>query len=170
ADFWRRWHISFSNWLRDYLYFSLPGKRTRWMPYLGLIVTMTLGGLWHGAGATFLIWGVLHGIGLAAYRLWQSQRRNAPKPGRVGQIAGGLLTFHYVLLGWIFFRAANLTAAMNILRQIASFRYTFENTTPALLAILLLAAAAHFAPASWFNTGIIGFARTPALVQAAALA
>jgi alginate O-acetyltransferase complex protein AlgI len=174
ADFWRRWHISFSNWLRDYLYFSLPGKRTSWMPYIGLIITMTLGGIWHGAGSTFLIWGLLHGVGLAVYRLWQSQRRGAPSPsrapGRAGQVAGALLTFHYVLLGWIFFRAASVTAAFSILRQIGSLRYTFENTTPAFLCVLVLAALVHFVPASWFNGSIIRFARTPALIQAAALA
>jgi D-alanyl-lipoteichoic acid acyltransferase DltB (MBOAT superfamily) len=170
ADFWRRWHISFSNWLRDYLYFSLPGKRTSWMPYLGLIITMALGGIWHGAGWTFLIWGLLHGTGLAVYRLWQSQRRGAPPPGRAGQIAGALLTFHFVLLGWIFFRAATLTVAFSILRQIGSLRYTFENTTPTFLFVLLFAAVVHFVPASWFNGSIIRFARTPALVQAGALA
>ena len=170
ADFWRRWHISFSNWLRDYLYFSLPGKRTSWMPYFGLIITMALGGIWHGAGWTFLIWGLLHGVGLATYRFWQSQRRGAPPPGRAGKFAGGVLTFHFVLLGWIFFRAASLTAALSILRQIGSLRYTFENTTPVFLCVLIFAAAAHFVPASWFNGSVIRFARTPALVQAAALA
>jgi alginate O-acetyltransferase complex protein AlgI len=72
ADFWRRWHISFSTWLRDYLYFSLPGLRSRWkgFSYLALIVTMAIGGLWHGAGWTFLIWGLWHGCGLAAQRWW----------------------------------------------------------------------------------------------------
>ena len=75
ADFWRRWHISFSNWLRDYLYFSLPGKRSKVMPYLNLIITMVIGGLWHGASWNFVIWGALHGIGLAAVRLWQTQHR-----------------------------------------------------------------------------------------------
>src|SRR3984885_3983427 len=68
ADFWRRWHISFSNWLRDYLYFSLPGLRSRWkiFTYGNLILTMAIGGLWHGASWTFLIWGLWHGTGLAA--------------------------------------------------------------------------------------------------------
>ena len=67
ADFWRRWHISLSNWLRDYLYFSLPGLRSKWkiFTYLNLIVTMVLGGLWHGASWNFVIWGLLHGVGLA---------------------------------------------------------------------------------------------------------
>ena len=171
ADFWRRWHISFSNWLRDYLYFSLPGKRTRWMPYVGLVITMALGGIWHGAGWTFLIWGLLHGFGLAGFRLWQSRQRGVTKPasGSARKAAAGLLTFHYVLLGWIFFRAANVGIAIAILRQIGSFRYSFDNVTPAFWLVLTLAAAAHFVPAAWFNGSMIRFARTPALVQAAAL-
>ncbi len=72
ADFWRRWHITFSNWLRDYLYFSLPGKRSKFMLYVNLIITMVIGGLWHGASWNFVIWGALHGIGLAVVRLLAS--------------------------------------------------------------------------------------------------
>jgi D-alanyl-lipoteichoic acid acyltransferase DltB (MBOAT superfamily) len=171
ADFWRRWHISFSNWLRDYLYFSLPGKRTRWMPYLGLIVTMALGGIWHGASWTFLIWGLLHGFGLAFYRMWQQMwPKTKAAPGPPGKLAAGLITFHFVLLGWIFFRAPNVSVALDMLRQIGSLRYSFDNVTPAFRLVLLLAAAAHFVPASWFSAGIVRFARTPAIVQAAAIA
>jgi alginate O-acetyltransferase complex protein AlgI len=171
ADFWRRWHISFSNWLRDYIYFSLPGPRTRIMPYVNLIVTMAIGGLWHGLSWTFLIWGLLHGIGLAAFRLWQvvgKGRIRTESPLR--KFAGGLLTFHFVLLGWIFFRASNVETALKVLSQIANFRFSFDNTTPAFLAVLLFGAAAHFIPKSWYDGSIIGFSRTPALVQSAALA
>src|SRR5580698_1111109 len=76
SDFWRRWHMSFSHWLRDYLYFSLPGLRSRWkiFAYLNLVITMMLGGLWHGAGWTFLVWGAWHGVGLAGHRWWQALR------------------------------------------------------------------------------------------------
>src|SRR3984885_4821757 len=133
ADFWKRWHISFSKWLREYLYFSMPGKRTRVMPYLSLIITMILGGLWHGVGWTFLIWGALHGAGLAVFRLWQSLRRGRPEPGLIGRVAGSLLTFHFVLLGWVFFRAASASAALKVLTQIASGHYSFDNTTPLFL-------------------------------------
>ena len=82
ADFWRRWHITLSNWLRDYLYFSLPGKRSKVMPYFNLIITMVIGGLWHGASWTFVIWGALHGVGLAAVRYAQSAF-----PAKTGAIA-----------------------------------------------------------------------------------
>jgi D-alanyl-lipoteichoic acid acyltransferase DltB (MBOAT superfamily) len=170
ADFWRRWHISFSNWLRDYLYFSLPGKRTRLMPYVNLIVTMAIGGLWHGLNWTFLIWGLLHGTALAAFRLWQLIRRNSARAETTpGRLAGSLLTFHFVLFAWIFFRAANVDTAFKILSQIASLRFSFDNTTPAFLLVLAIAAAAHFVPKSWYDGSIVGFSRTPALLQSAAL-
>jgi alginate O-acetyltransferase complex protein AlgI len=171
ADFWRRWHITFSNWLRDYLYFSLPSPRTRLMPYVNLIVTMALGGLWHGFGWTFLIWGLLHGTGLAGFRLWQAAHKGRTRiqtPFR--RFAGSLLTFHFVLLGWIFFRAANVETALKILSQIANFRFSFDNTTPAFLLVLLAGAAAHFIPKSWYDGSIIRFSRTPAVIQSAALA
>ena len=171
ADFWRRWHISFSNWLRDYLYFSLPGPRTKVMPYLNLIITFAIGGLWHGLSWTFLIWGLIHGLGLAGFRLWQVLTKGrAQTQSLARRIAGSVLTFHLVLLGWIFFRAANVDTALKILSQIAHFRFAFDNTTAAFLLVLLLGVAAHFVPKSWYDASVLGFARTPALVQSAALA
>src|SRR5271165_5073575 len=113
ADFWRRWHISFSNWLRDYLYFSLPGLRSRWkiFAYLNLVITMALGGVWHGVTVNFLIWGLLHGSGLAALRFHQTLR-GASKPSSTipARLLRGLATFHFVLLAWIFFRADSMKA------------------------------------------------------------
>ncbi len=171
ADFWRRWHITFSNWLRDYLYFSLPGPRTRVMPYVSLVITMAVGGLWHGVSWTFLIWGLLHGTALAVFRLWQTLRKGRKSTASLaGRAGAGLLTFHFVLLGWVFFRAANVETALNVLRQIGSLKFSFDNTTPAFLLVLLLAAGAHFAPRSWYDAGLLQFTRTPAVVQAAALA
>ena len=171
ADFWRRWHISFSNWLRDYLYFSLPGPRTKVMPFANLVTTFAIGGLWHGLSWTFLIWGLIHGVGLAGFRLWQvltTGRAQGASPVR--RIAASVLTFHLVLLGWIFFRAANVDTALKILSQIAHFRPSFDNTTPAFLLVLLAGIAAHFIPKSWYDASVEGFARTPALIQSAALA
>jgi alginate O-acetyltransferase complex protein AlgI len=179
ADFWRRWHITFSNWLRDYLYFALPGPRTRAMPYLNLAITMVLGGLWHGTNPTFLIWGLLHGAALAGCRLWQvwhkrdggSARKHTGFSG--GRLASGLLTFHFVLFAWIFFRAANVETAWKILLQIAALRnlqFSFDNVTVAFFGVLVLAAAGHFLPKSWHDTGVIWFSRTPAVLQAASLA
>ena len=85
-------------------------------------------------------------------------------------MAGSVLTFHFVLLAWIFFRAANVDTALKILSQIAHFRFAFDNTTPALLAVMVIGAGAHFVPKSWYDRSVLGFARTPALIQSAALA
>jgi alginate O-acetyltransferase complex protein AlgI len=135
---------------------------------VNLIVTMAIGGLWHGVGWTFLIWGLLHGAGLAVFRFWQTLRK-----GRSGGIAGGILTFHFVLFAWIFFRAANLETATKILGQIASLRslhFSFDNTTPAFLFVLGLGVAAHFIPKAWYDGSMLVFSRAPAVLQAAALA
>src|SRR5580704_13224786 len=141
------------------------------MPYVNLIVTMAIGGLWHGLSWTFLIWGLLHGTGLAVFRLWQLLTKGRIQTeSAVWKIAGSLLTFHFVLLGWIFFRAANVDTALKVLSQIANFRFAFDNTTPAFLLVLVAGAAAHFIPKSWYDGTIIGFSRTPALIQSAALA
>jgi D-alanyl-lipoteichoic acid acyltransferase DltB (MBOAT superfamily) len=167
ADFWRRWHISFSNWLRDYLYFSLPGKRSKVMPYLNLIVTMAIGGIWHGLSWNFLIWGLLHGTAQAIFRLWQTLKLPMPR------ITASLLTFHFVLFAWIFFRAANPVTAWQILTQIASLRPTtasFSNVSPAFLFVLLVAIAGHFVPRRWLDLSLVQFSRAPAVLQAAALA
>ena len=173
ADFWRRWHISFSNWLRDYLYFSLPGLRSRWkiLPYLALVVTMAIGGLWHGASWTFVIWGVWHGSGLAVQRWWQTLRgRNAPSSQRAARIAGALLTFHFVLIGWIFFRASNLSTAREILAQIFSGTVSFTNVTPAFALVLAIAVCMHFLPKRWYDRTLEIFCRSPYYAQAAAMA
>lgn len=170
ADFWKRWHISFSKWLQEYLYFSLPGPRTTVMPYVNLIITMALGGLWHGAGWNYLTWGLIHGSGLAGFRLWQTMRRGQPAPSRLAVMAGRFVTFHFVLFAWIFFRAADFDLALRILVQIGSLHFTFENTTLQFVFVLGVAVAGHFIPKAWYERGLNGFVKTPAVLQAAALA
>jgi hypothetical protein len=108
---------------------------------------------------------------LAGFRLWQIARKgHVRSESPFWKFAGSLLTFHFVLLGWIFFRAANVETALKILSQIANFRFSFDNTTTAFLLVLVAGAAAHFIPKSWYDGTIIGFSRTPALIQSAALA
>jgi alginate O-acetyltransferase complex protein AlgI len=173
ADFWRRWHISFSNWLRDYLYFSLPGLRSRWkiFTYGNLILTMAIGGLWHGASWTFLVWGLWHGTGLAAQRWWQVMRGN-PKPSTHPAIRffKGLITFHFVLLGWIFFRASNLATARDIFAQVTSGTVSFANVAPGFLLVIAIAACAHYLPKGWYDRSLLLYSRSPFYAQAAALA
>jgi D-alanyl-lipoteichoic acid acyltransferase DltB (MBOAT superfamily) len=172
ADFWRRWHISFSNWLRDYIYFSLPGLRSRWkaLAYLNLVVTMAIGGLWHGLNWTFLIWGLLHGLGLAAVRGWQAWRGRNPSPGLLARFGGRLLTFHFVLLAWIFFRSPTVEAARDFLAQLGSFTVSFANIGPGFVFVLAIAAVAHYLPERWYDRSLRLYSDAPFYVQAAALA
>jgi D-alanyl-lipoteichoic acid acyltransferase DltB (MBOAT superfamily) len=128
---------------------------------------MAIGGIWHGAGWNFLIWGVVHGVGQAIFRYYQTLK----KP--MWNIAAALLTFHFVAFAWIFFRANTFETAMQILGQIGALRpatATFDNVSPAFLTVLLIGVAGHFIPKKWFDNTILWYTRAPAVVQAAALA
>ena len=121
-EFWRRWHMTLSRFLRDYLYFPLGGSRKGKMRrYLNLMVTMLLGGLWHGAGWTFIVWGGLHGLYLAINHGWQNLRKrigqNPDIPlSRPAQAVAILITFLAVVAGWVVFRANNISVAVAILK------------------------------------------------------
>jgi alginate O-acetyltransferase complex protein AlgI len=123
VDFWRRWHMTLSRFLRDYLYIPLGGNRGgRSRRYLNLMITMVLGGLWHGAGWTFLIWGALHGLYLMVNHAWLALRRRlglTRSMGFLGVVAGGGLTFLCVMVAWVFFRAPSLEAATRMLAAMA---------------------------------------------------
>ena len=115
-EFWRRWHMTLSRFLRDYLYIPLGGnRRGQVRRYVNLIVTMGLGGLWHGAAWTFVLWGLAHGAWLALTHLWQELwgpgRLRWPFPGWLTQWAGRVVTFLFVMLCWVLFRGASLKAA-----------------------------------------------------------
>jgi alginate O-acetyltransferase complex protein AlgI len=114
ADFWRRWHITLSRFLRDYIYIPLGGNRKgRLRTYLNLMATFLVGGLWHGAGWTFVFWGFLHGAGTAIHRFWSSHNLRVPK------VLAWLLTFNFVNIAWVFFRAKTWADAMKVLRGMA---------------------------------------------------
>jgi D-alanyl-lipoteichoic acid acyltransferase DltB (MBOAT superfamily) len=171
TEFWRRWHISFSNWLRDYLFFALPGGRTRVMPYFNLVITMVLGGLWHGITRNFAIWGLLHGTALAVTRAWWAWRGRPKQPANPWRHALAVFgTYQFVCLTWIFFRATDLPAAVDILGRIASLSVGFENVTPALALAIVLAGAVFFVPKNWYAVAMERFAASPVYVHAAALA
>ena len=108
SDFWQRWHISLSRWLRDYLYIPLGGNhRGRLITLRNLAITMFLGGLWHGAGVGFIVWGLYHGLLLVLYRLLPIDRLLQERFGRTGSILAIVLMFNLVCVGWIFFRATS---------------------------------------------------------------
>jgi alginate O-acetyltransferase complex protein AlgI len=120
-DFWRRWHITLSRFLKDYLYIPLGGnRRGPWRRYGNLLLTMLLGGLWHGAGWTFVIWGGLHGAYLIINHAWRWVRPSSA--GTLEYWAGRALTFLAVVIAWVFFRAANVEAAISMLQSMAGMR------------------------------------------------
>ena len=173
SEFWRRWHISLSNWLRDYLYFSLPGLRSKVkvFTYFNLFVTMLLGGLWHGASWNFVIWGALHGGALAFHHGWRTLRGNPPPSTKLAvRLASRFLTTHFVILAWVFFRASTLDNALEVLARIASVTVSFANISLPIAAVLLIAATAHYLPKRVYEFSSSLYIRSPFFAQAAVLA
>jgi D-alanyl-lipoteichoic acid acyltransferase DltB (MBOAT superfamily) len=156
TDFWHRWHISLSSWLRDYLYIPLGGnKKGSLRTYANLLVTMLLGGLWHGANLRFVIWGGIHGISLATHKLWRGffPKSKIESPWWKRGITA-FITFHVVCLSWIFFRAENLTKAMDMLKQIGS-RFGWQSAFQVVSAIIPIVSLIgvtlllHWLPVKW---------------------
>ncbi len=152
ADFWKRWHISLSRWLKDYLYISLGGNRKgKIRTGLNLIITMLLGGLWHGASLRFVIWGGLHGIGLIFNKIWKSVFGNRLKSNKFGRALAVFITFNFVSFCWIFFRAPDMNSVSIMLRQIfGSFSPgSYMTVIPAYGSVFILIAVGyliHFLP------------------------
>jgi len=139
-EFWRRWHMTLSRFLRDYLYISLGGnKKGEARRYVNLMTTMLLGGLWHGAGWTFVIWGALHGLYLAMNHGWHTLRRRLGHDLSTstwwGRMLSGSLTFLAVVVGWVYFRAEDIDAAHHMLASMAS--PNFSGLSPFYSELLL---------------------------------
>lgn len=149
-EFWRRWHISLSTWLRDYLYIPLGGSRGGpFKTCRNLFITMLLGGIWHGAAWTFIIWGVMHGGMLILERLAAgaaSAGRAAARPGLLTTAVRVFLTFNFVCLAWIFFRATSFSHAMDYLAGLTRWTDNIQYVTPFLVVMVVLSLAAHFLP------------------------
>jgi alginate O-acetyltransferase complex protein AlgI len=153
GDFWRRWHMTLSNWLRDYLYIPLGGNRGgELLTYRNLALTMLLGGLWHGSSWNFVIWGGIHGGALAVERFVSNvARRRGFKldlPPELIPILQWLATFHVVCLAWVFFRAESFGAALDVLGQLGSLDGASELVTPLLIITIALAIGSQFVPTS----------------------
>ena len=139
-DFWRRWHISLSTWLRDYLYIPLGGShRGQWMTMRNLFVTMVLGGIWHGAAWTFVIWGSLHGLIMALERTVSAR---VPRLLQLPRFVGVVVTFHFVCLAWIFFRSESLEGAGFYIQGL--FAFTYEGSVVQPFVIILIASVMMF--------------------------
>jgi len=149
SDFWRRWHITLSSWLRDYLYIPLGGNRYGTArTYCNLFTTMLLGGLWHGASWTFVVWGGLHGSYLAAER-WLRARFAGYQPGPLALIALGLLTYVLVQLTWVFFRAKTFGKAWLILRGMFGLSAPQKPILPGIELLMVAAIVGGLVSAHW---------------------
>jgi len=148
TEFWRRWHISLSDWLRDYLYIPLGGNRGGLMSTLrNLMVTMLLGGLWHGASWNFVMWGGLHGAFLVAHRLARGGRTSESSL-RWREIPAILLTFGVVHVAWVFFRADTFSDAFDVLGRIFTFAGGITSKAD-LMLILILGGITEVSPSVW---------------------
>jgi alginate O-acetyltransferase complex protein AlgI len=137
-DFWRRWHISLSTWLRDYLYIPLGGNRGgEAKTYRNLLLTMLLGGLWHGANWTYVVWGALQGLGLSFERFVFGHREQHTAPRGWLKWARCMITFQIVCFAWIFFRAESVSAALAMIKQLSHFRWVPDYAAAWLFLALL---------------------------------
>jgi D-alanyl-lipoteichoic acid acyltransferase DltB (MBOAT superfamily) len=173
SEFWRRWHMSLSRWLRDYLYIPLGGNRHgAARTSFNLLLTMLLGGLWHGAGWNFVVWGGLHGGALAAtrfYQRWRGGESRDPYDPPWARVFCMLATFHFVCLAWVFFRSETLTHATAMLHQLTRGSTHHENLPVEVLAVLAIGIGSHLLPERWFG-GVQGrWVTSPAAVQGALL-
>ncbi|MCB2156783.1 MBOAT family protein [bacterium] len=149
TEFWRRWHISLSTWLRDYLYIPLGGNRKgRRRTYINLMTTMTLGGLWHGASWNFVMWGILHGIALVLHKLKMEIWGKGPLlPGKIGAVIGWTGTFVFVLCTWVFFRSPDFSQSLLMISGmfgLNNFGFLEWYFTPLVLIVLPLVIFSHY--------------------------
>lgn len=158
TEFWRRWHMSLSSWLKDYLYISLGGNRVgKVRQYVNLMITMILGGLWHGASLNFVVWGAMHGFALAVDKIrltfvnrYQAIRRWSS----ISKVLGVIVTFHFVCFCWVFFKASSFEDARIILTQITT-NFNASAWKPLLSAygpvigVMALGYIIHFIPKSY---------------------
>lgn len=166
TEFWRRWHISLSSWLKDYLYISMGGNRKgKIRQYFNLLVTMLLGGLWHGASLNFVLWGGMHGLVLIFDKLTKKIQEYIPR------VIGVIITFHFVCLAWIFFRAESFDKAFLMIQQIG------ENFQPQIFLqwvesywavgfLMLIGYVMHFMPSRITMSTERNITRMPLVVKA----
>ena len=178
TDFWRRWHISLSSWLRDYLYISMGGNRcSRWRMYFNQFMTMLLGGLWHGASWNFVIWGSVHGIALCLHKAWQQLLGHDKHyhPTGLRRVLAVVLTFHLVCFSWLFFAGSSFEASAAMLTQIfTNFQpqliTQFVAGYPEVTSLMVLGFVLHFLPTRLNERTEALMGRTPSILLAVLLA
>jgi alginate O-acetyltransferase complex protein AlgI len=172
-EFWRRWHITLSSWLRDYLYIPLGGsRRSQPRVFFNVVVTMLIAGIWHGAGWTFLVWGGMHGVAQAVEHGLATRRKRRglpePAPGKTGLALRRVLTFEFICLAWVFFRADSLSGAVAVIAR----TFTAWGTVTSFGWLVMLAIAAgiglQYLPATVGDRLQLGLSRRPFVVQGVA--
>jgi alginate O-acetyltransferase complex protein AlgI len=175
-DFWRRWHITLSRWLRDYLYIPLGGNRGSTVSTArNIMITMVLGGLWHGADWTFVVWGALHGTGQVVGHLRRTSRVRRGLPAEddatYARWRQRFLTFQFVSLGWLFFNASSMSNAFQLLgRLVSGWGEGSPLITPLLVVVIVGMIAAQYVPSRLVDRGVDRFRLAPAPLQAVTLA
>ncbi len=158
TEFWRRWHMSFSTWIRDYIYISLGGNRKgKWRTYVNLFVTMLIGGLWHGANLNFVVWGAMHGMALALHKFFRSEVLHHDKyylSHGIKRFMAVLLTFHFICFTFIFFRNVSFDKSILMIQQMC-FNMHWE-LLPGVISgyayvmlLIFLGYMSHFIPKVW---------------------
>ncbi|MBI4648968.1 MAG: MBOAT family protein [Bacteroidia bacterium] len=175
TDFWRRWHISLSTWLRDYLYIPIGGsKKGFFRTQINLLITMLLGGLWHGANVRFIVWGGLHGLALVGHKLWLKFSPLKAIKSRFARFVAISSTFHFVTFTWIFFRNQDMNYAKQMISRIIEF---FTDNDELFLVpkvifaykevffLIIMAFVLHWLPSEWKEQYRGWFIKTPIYVK-----
>ncbi len=173
-EFWRRWHISLSTWLREYLFIPLGGSRQgEWLNVRNLFITMLLGGLWHGAAWNFVIWGFWHGLLLAVHRVWDNywyaHGNDGWRDSDQWRYISRILLFHAVCLGWIFFRAEDLGQAFAVMQQLIAGSWHWD-LAPGMMLCVLMGIGMHYLPSRVMLRAQLAGMRMPAMALGALFA
>lgn len=170
VDFWRRWHITLSDWLRDYLFVSFGGiRKRRFNLYRNVVLTMLVAGLWHGAAWTFVLWGAWHGLGLSVNHLWEAHRRKHRRQPRQQwwiKTICVVATFHFVCLGWLLFRAGSLHVAGEIIMRLGALQFSTANLARPILIVLAVGFLTHWLPGRVFDSASACWNWLPSPAQA----
>ena len=171
AEFWRRWHMTLSRWIHDYLYISLGGSRRSGLRvYFNVAVAWFLIGLWHGAKWNFVFFGLWHALGMLAYRAWRNWRGERPPLTGWKRTLAVIGTFHFHVANWPLFRARTLEEAGQVYAQIFTGNWAVMRIAPSVLLVIALCFVVHFTPKDWVRRVRRSFVRAPAVAQAATVA
>ncbi|MDH4130019.1 MAG: MBOAT family protein, partial [Spirochaetota bacterium] len=147
-DFWRRWHITLSTWLKDYLYIPLGGNRKgKFLTYINLMITMLLGGLWHGASLTFIVWGGFHGIALVVNKIWTNIKHKYNLGFGNGKLIRGVsifITFHFVSFLWVFFYHKDFSSALDVFSSLINFDVSLTEIDLYVIFAIFIGIGVHF--------------------------